>query len=380
MLTFEMSGVPASIGGMRRALLRWYARHGRDLPWRNDTDPYRVWVREIMLQQTTVAAVKPYFERFTAAFPTVQQLAAANETDVLKLWEGLGYYSRARNLHRAAQRIVADYGGRLPQDPGALQSLPGIGRYTAGAIASFAYGRRAAIVEANTLRLYARLLGYADDPRSSAGQTALWSFAESILPRSRPGQFNQALMDLGATVCTPADPQCPRCPLRTYCRACQLGRQHEIPRPRRRAATVDLTEAALIVHKRGRYLLRRRPEGEWWAGLWDFPRIPISNGSTTSAELHLEPLRRQLRAGLADTTGVSASIGELLTELRHSVTHHRIRVLCFAAQWGNGSVVRGPELEWVKRAELGSLPLTAPARRLVRQLSGGSRKSTRIGR
>jgi A/G-specific adenine glycosylase len=176
---------PALNQAFLHALLDWYRNHGRDLPWRMERDPYRVWLREIMLQQTTVAAVIPYLERFLVRFPTVESLAATEEADVLRLWEGLGYYSRARNLHRAAQRIVSDHGGEFPHEVAALQTLPGIGRYTAGAIASFAFGQPAAIVEANTLRLYSRLLGYDGDPRSSAGQQTLWAFAESLISASR---------------------------------------------------------------------------------------------------------------------------------------------------------------------------------------------------
>lgn len=364
---------------MRNSMLRWYARHGRDLPWREETDAYRVWVREIMLQQTTVAAVKPYFERFMAAFPTVQTLAAAAEADVLKLWEGLGYYSRARNLHRAARKLVSEHGARLPESVAELHSLPGIGRYTAGAIASFAYGLREPIVEANTLRLYARLLGYRGDPRSRSGQETLWNFAGEFVPRARPGRFNQALIDLGATVCTPVDPRCDVCPLRKYCRACDAGLQAEIPLPRTRPAVTELTEAALIVRKRGRYLLRRRASDEWWAGLWDFPRIPITEGEP-SGELDLPRLRNTLQTDLAELTGVSASVGELLTELRHSVTRYRIRLLCFEATGGGGRLARGAELEWVTRVGLEDRALTAPARRLVRRLWRQSGKSSRIGR
>src|SRR5690606_10067608 len=187
--------------------------HGRELPWNDQRDAYRVWVSEIMLQQTTVTAVKPYYERFLARFPDVQALAAASEDEVLRLWEGLGYYSRGRNLRKAAQAIVADHAGRLPADAVELARLPGIGRYTAGAIASFAYGLPEPIVEANTLRLYCRLMGYEGDPRSTAGQRQLWSFAEKILPRKSPGEFNQALMDLGATLCMPVNPNCEACPV-----------------------------------------------------------------------------------------------------------------------------------------------------------------------
>ncbi len=225
---------PPWLRRFRRNLLRWYDRAGRDLPWRATRDPYAVWISEVMLQQTTVAAVKPYFERFLERFPDVAALAAADESDVLRLWEGLGYYSRGRNLHRAARVVVEQHDGRFPEDVTTLQSLPGIGRYTAGAIASFAFDVPAPIVEANTVRLYARLTGLDGDPRSTAGQRALWEFAEAIVPAKRAGAFNHALMDLGATVCTINEPRCHDCPVRSCCRAFADGRQAEIPPPKRR--------------------------------------------------------------------------------------------------------------------------------------------------
>lgn len=213
---------------LRVALRRWHVGNGRDLPWRNCRDPYKVWISEIMLQQTTVAAVKPYFERFLKRFPNIAALAAADEADVLRLWEGLGYYSRARNLRKGAQAIVAN-GGVFPDSVEELLPLPGIGRYTAGAIVSFAFDRPAPILEANTLRLYCRLLGFRDDPRSAAGQRVLWSFAEQLVPTKSPGEFNQALMDLGATVCTPTEPHCDECPVASYCRALAEQAQSKIP-------------------------------------------------------------------------------------------------------------------------------------------------------
>jgi A/G-specific adenine glycosylase len=226
---------PAPPDELRARLLTWYDAHRRGLPWRAErgarADPYRVWISEIMLQQTTVAAVVPYFERFLARFPTVGELADASEDEVLRQWEGLGYYSRARNIHKTAKLIVAERRGRFPDEVEQLIRLPGIGRYTAGAIASFAFDRPAPIVEANTLRLYCRLTGYAGDPRSAAGQRLLWEFAERVLPRRSPGRFNHALMELGATHCTPAEPDCPRCPVRSCCRAFAEGSQASIPRP-----------------------------------------------------------------------------------------------------------------------------------------------------
>src|SRR5262249_26065537 len=196
-----------------RRLRAWFDRHRRDLPWRRDRDPYRVWVSEVMLQQTTVAAVGPYFERFLAAFPSLADLAAADEQDVLRLWEGLGYYRRPRHLHAAPRRLVSEHGGTLPDDPAVWRDLPGVGRYILGAVLSQAFDRRLPIVEANSLRVLCRLFGYAGDPRSGEGQRWLWETAETVLPAERVGDFNQALMGLGALGCTPAAPPCGRCPL-----------------------------------------------------------------------------------------------------------------------------------------------------------------------
>src|SRR6266852_396195 len=212
-----------------RSLLAWFDRHRRDLPWRRSRDVYHIWVSEVMLQQTQVATVIPYFKRFLEAFPTLADLAAAEEGDVLRLWEGLGYYRRARDLHRAAQRVVADHGGRIPQEPALLASLPGIGRYTLGAILSQAFDRRLPILETNSQRVLCRLFGRRCDPRRGQARRWLWEIAESLLPARRVGAFNQALMELGALVCTPAVPRCGACPVRALCAARRLGIQDEIP-------------------------------------------------------------------------------------------------------------------------------------------------------
>ncbi len=363
------------IPSFRRSLLRWYSTHARDLPWRRTADPYRVWISEIMLQQTTVTAVVPYYERFLARFPTVHCLAAAGVQDVLRLWEGLGYYSRARNIHRTARELAEARDGLFPADVDALQSLPGIGRYTAGAIASFAFDRRAPIVEANTLRLYSRLLGYRGDPRSAAGQKLLWEFAERVLPAKRPGQFNQALMELGATVCTPAQPKCGSCPVRSCCRAFAEGAQHVIPAPRSRPDVVGVVDAGVTVCRRGRYLLRRRGPDERWAGLWDFPRFPL-NGE---AQHMREPLpagapapprvERRLRDEVRQLTGVDVEVQGLLTELRHSVTRYRIRLLCFRAEHCGGRLKRSEELRWLRPREFDDVPLSVTGRKLARLLA-----------
>lgn len=343
-------------------LLDWYRKHGRELPWRTERDPYRVWLREIMLQQTTVAAVIPYFERFLARFPTVDAIAAAEEADVLRLWEGLGYYSRARNLHRAARRIMADHGGDFPRDVATLQTLPGIGRYTAGAIASFAFEQPAAIVEANTLRLYCRVMGYEDDPRSTAGQRAMWAFADSLHvdASGSPATLNQALMDLGATVCTPTEPNCQRCPIGQWCAAYATGKQQDIPRPARRIELTDVVEATVAVQHRGRYLLRRRPHGERWAGLWDFPRYPVAEH---------EPLSRTLVDQVRAQTGIGITLGDQLAEFKHGVTRYRITLRCFHAERQAGRLRTDADLQWIAPEEFAELALSVTGRKFAKLLT-----------
>ena len=292
----QLSEITASwLRRFRTNLKRWHTQHGRDLPWRNCRDAYKVWISEIMLQQTTVVAVKPYFERFLQRFPDVAALAAADEEDVLRLWEGLGYYSRARNLHRAARAIV-ERGGMFPSTVEELLQLPGIGRYTAGAIVSFAFDRPAPILEANTLRLYSRLLGYRDDPRSTVGQRLLWSFAEQLVPTKAAGEFNQALTDLGATVCTPTDPRCDDCPVAACCRALAEQAQADIPQAARRPEITALHEACIAIESNGCFLLIRRPEGARWAGLWDFVRFPWETDGEQPSQKRTRRKRSTARA------------------------------------------------------------------------------------
>lgn len=352
--------------GFLSALQRWYEAHGRALPWRGERDPYRVWLREIMLQQTTVTAVVPYLQRFLEAFPSIECLAAADEIAVLRLWEGLGYYSRARNLHRAARKLVDDHQATFPQDVSALEDLPGIGRYTAGAIASFAFDRAAPIVEANTLRLHARLLGYTGDPRSQEGQQQLWSWATQLVnaapPSFGPGEINQALMDVGATVCTPQTPRCAECPLHRWCIAFSDGKQSEIPRPPARTEVTEVTDATVAIRHRGRYLLRQRSEEERWAGLWDFPRFTIKDTAT---------LTTALLDGVRDQTGLAILLGDEIATLKHSVTRYRITLRCFAATVGSGRLHTADTLRWVAPTEFAEYPLSVTGRKLADRLRDG---------
>ncbi len=280
-----------------RRLEAWYRRHARDLPWRRDArDPYRVWVSEVMLQQTQVKTVIPYYERWMQHLPTVEALAAAPLEEVLGLWSGLGYYARCRNLHRAARRIVEVHAGRLPEDPGALEALPGIGRYTAGAIRSIAFQKPAPIVDGNVARVLLRLYGKEGDPGNAAVSRWLWSRAERLVQRcGRPGDFNQALMELGATVCTPAAPACEVCPVAVHCAARRTGRCSEIPTPRRRPKRHARSGlVALATRGEERWLARRKASG-LLGGLWEPPIVAAKEvaeatalGSVTHTFTHLE--------------------------------------------------------------------------------------------
>jgi A/G-specific adenine glycosylase len=346
---------------LRRRLLAWYADHARDLPWRKSRDPYRVWVSEIMLQQTQVATVRDYFKRFIAAFPTVDELAAADEQQVLWLWEGLGYYRRARQLHAAAKQIVAEHASQFPKSVDELQSLPGIGRYTAGAITSIAFGLRAPILEANTIRLLSRLIAYRDDPLKAAGQRLLWQIATDILPSADVAQFNQALMELGSLICTPAEPKCDSCPLTAVCRASAAGQQHAIPRAKTKQQFTDLHEVAVVIQKSDCVLMRQCAAGERWAGLWDFPRFAIESEGPLFAE-------KEIIAKVREQTGVICRLGPLLKTIKHGVTRYRITLDCYRATYVSGrpQAIRTTEVRWVAPSELAELPLSSTGRKLAR--------------
>lgn len=264
---------PARARRLARDLGSWFALAARDLPWRRDRRPYAVWISEIMLQQTRVETVVPYFERFLGDFPDVAALAAAPLDAVLARWAGLGYYRRARVLHLAAREVTERFAGELPGDVDRLQSLPGIGRYTAGAIASLAFGRRAPLVDGNVARVLARLFDIAVDAKTPRGARVFWELAERLLPEDAPGRFNEALMELGATVCTPREPRCEACPLSRHCEARKTGRQRELPVVAKRAARPEVALVALVVRAGARVLLARRPPDGLFGGLWEPPML-----------------------------------------------------------------------------------------------------------
>jgi A/G-specific adenine glycosylase len=320
-----------------------------------------------MLQQTQVATVIPFFQRFLETFPTLADLATAEEEQVLRLWEGLGYYRRARDLHRAARQMVAEHGGQIPQEPAILRTLPGIGRYTMGAILSQAFDQRLPILEANSQRVLCRLFGRREDPRRGPARRWLWEAAEALLPTQRVGAFNQALMELGALVCTPAAPQCCTCPVAGLCTARRLGVQEQIPDRAQPPDPITIQEAAAIVYRRKRVLLVQRPPEGRWAGLWEFPHAPLEKGQThEEAAAHL----------LLRLTGVKAEIEREILTLRHSVTHHRITLVCFAARYREGKFQSTfyRQGRWVLPNDLPAFPVSAPQRKVAQQLVQADRQ------
>lgn len=327
-------------------LLIWYAEQARDLPWRNlggshDTsDPYAIWVSEIMLQQTRVESVMPYYERWMRHFPTVEALAQASLRDVLNLWEGLGYYSRARNLHKAAQIVLEEYGGQLPADPKALRSLPGIGPYTAGAIASIAFGLDQPALDGNIRRVYARLFDVTEAARSPQGEHRLWELAAQHLPPGQAGEYNQALMDLGATICTPRNPDCVRCPLADQCLALARGVQAERPVKLPKAKVPHITVTAAVIRRDGQFLLAQRPQDGLLGGMWEFPGGKQQEG---------EDLPTCLKREICEELDAEVKVGEEIGVYRHTYTHFKVTLHAFECSL-NGDEPRPLEvtaIHWV---------------------------------
>lgn len=344
---------------LRQSLLAWYRRARRDLPWRRTHDPYRIWLSEMMLQQTRVETVIPYYQRFLAAFPTVTALAAADQHDVLKLWAGLGYYSRARNLHTAAQRVVRDFAGRFPRTANALQSLPGIGRYSAAAIASIAFDEPVAALDGNIKRVLARLREFEQPINATASQSELWRLADEFLDRGEPGDFNQALMELGATVCTPRNPACSTCPLRSGCRTCKAGRQAELPRKTAAATVPNVFAAALAIVHDGRVLLARRPQTGLLAGLWELPATEMQD---RRPRISIRPLLVSL--------GLRESRTRRLGSVRHVFTHRDLTVELYLVEAAHSSALQtnGREMQAAPLDQLDQFALSTLDRKLLQRV------------
>ncbi len=343
-------------------LLKWYENHARRLPWRDRPEPYRVWVSEIMLQQTRVETALPYFERWMDRFPTLEDLASASEQDVLQVWEGLGYYSRARNLRLAAQQVMVEYGGQIPSERAALEKLPGIGRYTAGAIASIAYGKDEAALDGNIRRVLARVFNVSYPARLPAGKRQLWGLAEITLPPGQAGDFNQALMDLASSICTPRAPDCPACPLAGPCEARSLGIQEERPVQEARSPIPHYLVSAAVIHRSDHVLIARRPANGLLGGMWEFPGGKVKPGETLS-----QALQREIREELGADITVSGKIGVY----HHAYTHFKVTLHAFSCQLiqGEPQALEASEIRWVAPGQLENFPMGKIDRLIARRLA-----------
>jgi A/G-specific adenine glycosylase len=369
-------------GALAARLVEWFSKQARDLPWRRTLDPYGIWVAEIMLQQTQVKTVIPYWTRWMKELPNLQSLAAARSEAVLKLWEGLGYYSRVRNLQKAAQDLVSNRNATVPRDLQAIDALPGVGRYTAGAIASIAFDLPAAILDGNVLRVLTRLLGIEGDPRERNVSRMLWGAAASLvaaaarLPKAkralppRPlrlagpcSALNQSLMELGATICLPRQPRCTECPLRGRCVACRTGRTAEIPNLGPRPAATDRRFAAFLVQHRGRWLVRRRPAGVVNAHLWEFPNAELTPGA--------EPV-----AAASVLLGFTPASLRPFHTVRHSITRSRIVLEAHLASCRGRPRLRPGSWRWLTPAELEPLAWPSAHRQILTRMLASATTTT----
>ncbi len=352
---------PSAPSPFAAALLAWYAAHGRVLPWRGLQDPYAIWISEVMLQQTQVATVIPYFQRWMARFPTVEALAAANEQEVLALWEGLGYYRRARALHRAAQEIVAHHHGRLPAEPQALQRLPGIGKYTAHAVAALAFGRDVPALDGNVRRVLARVFAVETPVDTAAGEKALWALAAQHLPPGRAADYNQALMDLGATLCAPRAPRCAQCPVAEFCQARRSGNPEAYPHKQRRQRQPHYTVVAAVIRRDAQVLIAQRPAEGLLGSLWEFPGGKVEHGETLEAAL-----QREIREELGTEITVEAPFGVY----RHAYTHFKVTLHAFLCRLAGPAPrpLQAQDVRWVSPAALSDFPMGKIDRQIARRV------------
>lgn len=351
---------------IQHRLLAWSHAHCRDLPWRGERDPYRIWVSEVMLQQTQVETVIPYYHRFLSRFPTLRSLAEADLDEVLKVWEGLGYYARARNLHRAARRVMENHGGQLPADRGVLLALPGIGPYTVGAILSLAFGQDAAVLDGNVRRVLSRLFAVDGDPRSAATRRQLWKLAEVLLPPGQAGPFNEALMDLGATICTARDPRCLECPLSEGCQGYQRGDAERYPLRVQRRPLPHHDIAAGIIWRGDQLLISKRHTDDLLGGLWELPGGRLEDGETLE-----ECLVREVREEL----GIEIAVGNLMMSIRHAYTHFCVTLHVFQCHYlsGEPQALDCADWRWVRPEELDDFAFPTADRRILAALQRNGR-------
>jgi len=362
----ELSLDQQFIARIRRNVRRWFARVKRPLPWREEPSPYRIWIAEIMAQQTRIETMLPYYQRWLERFPEITTLASTPLDDVLRFWSGLGYYRRARNLHRAARQIVENYDGRLPSDPPTLETLPGIGRYTAGAIASLAYGVPAPLVDGNVIRVFARLLNIAKNITRPAVVERFWSIAAVLVPPCNPGPFNEGLMELGALLCTPQSPACHRCPLKRDCRAYARGVVEERPvRPPKKNVPIVQIAAVIIKRDDGAVLMVQNEYERLFGGLWQLPQQPHDFRPAGATG------KRALAEALAEQLGHTVTVGKKIGRLEHALSHRRLSIDLYSAAMPD----RHPSLHgyrdyrWLPEPEADALAMASFTRKLLRMIA-----------
>jgi A/G-specific adenine glycosylase len=346
---------------IQKSLLKWYTKEKRDLPWRNTKEPYHILVSEFMLQQTQVKTVIPYYQRWLQSFPTTEALAKAHEPEVLKHWEGLGYYSRARNLHRSAKLMVAEFQGKVPDSWDEILKLPGVGRYTAGAVLSIAFNRNVPVLDGNVKRVFSRLLCLKENGSSSASENRLWQVADKMVPARLPGDFNQALMELGATVCLPQNPLCLLCPLNTTCLAKQDNVQEHFPPAKVKTAIKKIEVSAAVILRSGKTYIQQRPQKGLMGGLWEFPGGKIEKGETPE-----ECLIREIKEEL----GVPIKIKEKLMTIQHSYTQFRVTLHVFNCRLTSGKIraTSCEQWKWVSPQNMSQYPFPAANVKIVDHL------------
>jgi A/G-specific adenine glycosylase len=341
---------------IQTSLLHWFEQNGRDLPWRKTRDPYAIWISEIMLQQTQVATVIPYYQRFLKSFPTVHRLAKSDLSRVLKIWEGLGYYSRARNLHRASKIILNHFKGKIPDHLTDLLNLPGIGKYTAGAILSIAYNKEAPILDGNVKRVLSRLFAVSKDPKKTEG--LLWKISESLIPKGRPNAFNQALMDLGSMICAPKDPLCHRCPLYRCCKAKASGNPQRYPSREVKKRIPHIEAISGVILRNGKVLLRQRPLKGLLGGLWEFP-------NWRSEENERLRLRLTLRNCIKKEMGMTVEVKEPIGTFKQTYSHFKLTLHVFHCHALN----KGNKGKWASVKDLDQFAMSRVNRRIANSIS-----------
>jgi A/G-specific adenine glycosylase len=351
----------ASKKTMQKKLLKWYGEEKREMPWRNSRNPYSILVSEFMLQQTQVKTVIPYFERWMKSFSTLKKLAQAHDSTVLKHWEGLGYYSRARNLKKTAQIILQDYSGKVPDSMTEIMKLPGIGRYTAGAILSIAFDKKVPVLDGNVKRVLSRLFLLKENGGVRESENILWEIMENLLPDSESGNFNQAFMELGATVCLPKNPLCILCPLKQDCKGQKFGQQNSYPRKKQKPSSIKINVSAAVILRREKIYIQKRKIGGLMGGLWEFPGGKFLLGESPEQCLHRE---------INEELGVALHIDKKLMVIKHSYTRFRVTLHVFLCRIDSGQIspTHCDEWSWVKAEELHTYPFPAANVKVVKSL------------